>query len=456
MVELMEREPPVTAGLPWPSVLDAVVWPDSTASALAAMVPGAQATACLDALDPATLSHTGRIDALIAMKRQQAWLAAREQQLLAVMVADVQTRDSLHDPSGRCWLAEEVAAALKLAPNTAERRLMLAEDLARRLPATLGLLEAGEITAVHARVLTEETSALDDRQVAAVQARVLPRAAGQTVGEFTRAVRRAVKSVDARGDEQRHVAAVAERRVAHSEREDGMAEIWALLPADGARIVMAGLNRYATPTGPDDARTADQRRADALVEVGLTALNDPRIPGEVKPSVNITVGLGTLLGDNDQPAELDGYGPIPASMARRIAADPSGTWRRLITDPAGRLLDYGTTSYRPPADLARHVRYRDQKCVIPGCGRRASYCELDHEIPYPRGGTNAKNLRALCKRHHIMKHHANWTIERRPDGSYESRTPTGHRWRYRPPPLPSPGTEPPEPKPEPTAEPPPF
>jgi hypothetical protein len=178
--------------------------------------------------------------------------------------------------------------------------------------------------------------------------------------------------------------------------------------------------------------------------------------------VNVTVGLGMLLGENDQPGELDGYGAIPASMARRIAADPSGTWRRLITDPAGRLLDYGTCTYRPPADLARHVRARDRTCVVPSGGRHATHCELDHEVPFPGGGTNARNLRPLCKRHHLMKHHSRWRITRLPDGSYEAVTPTRHRWRYRPPPLPPPGTEPPaEPPPtEPTKmitdEPPPF
>ena len=218
-----------------------------------------------------------------------------------------------------------------------------------------------------------------------------------------------------------------------------MTAIWALLPADGAEMFWAGLNRAALQVRPDDSRTADQRRADALVEIGLAALWDPALPGALptKPAVNITVGLATLLGDNDQPAELDGYGPIPASMARRIAEDPSGTWRRLITDEAGKLLDYGTTTYKPPADLARHVKMRDRKCVIPGCGRRAVHCEVDHEVPFPRGGTNARNLRPLCKRHHIMKTHsrggstANPTAATRPspppdiDGATDH-----HRCRY--------------------------
>ena len=153
MVEVMEREPPVRSAPLWPSPLEALLCPDETAAVLAVMPPGGQATACLDALSPAALSHTGRIDALVAVKRQQAWLAAREHELLAAMVADVQTRDSLHDPSGNCWLAEEVACALRMAPTTVEAKLFTAVQLTRRLPATLAVLEAGEVTVMHAVVL---------------------------------------------------------------------------------------------------------------------------------------------------------------------------------------------------------------------------------------------------------------------------------------------------------------
>jgi hypothetical protein len=423
-----------------PSIVDALLCPDPTAEFLTTMRPGADAVVALSALDPAALSHAGLIDALVALKRQQAWLAAREHELLAALVADVRTKDSLHDPSGNCWLAEEVACALHMAPPTVEGKLATAVELIERLPGTFTLLAAGEISAMHALSVADVSAGLSDAQLAAVEARVLSRAADQTLTEFRRCLRRAVKIVDARRAEERHVAAVAQRRVGMFPGEDGMATIWAQLPADGARIVMAGLNRYATPTGSADTRTADQRRADALVELGLAALNDPRVSGEVKPAVAITVGLATLLGDNDQPGELSGYGPIPASMARRIAADPSGTWRRLVTDDTGRLLDYASTTYRPPADVARHVRLRDQKCVAPGCGHRADRCELDHRVPFPVGGTNADNLQPLCKRHHIMKHRSRWRLGKLPDGVYEWTTPTGHRYRYKPPDLPAPVT----------------
>src|SRR6201999_2992979 len=122
--------------------------------------------------------------------------------------------------------------------------------------------------------------------------------------------------------------------------------------------------RSDTPTSADDPRTPDQRRADALVDLGVAALHDPLLPKAqgMRPSIQVTVALSTLLGDDEQPGELAGPGPLPASAAqsptpasgaRRLAADESGTWRRLVTDPlSGQLLDYGHDTYRPPKDLA--------------------------------------------------------------------------------------------------------
>jgi hypothetical protein len=125
-------------------------------------------------------------------------------------------------------------------------------------------------------------------------------------------------------------------------------------------------------------------------------------------------------------------------VARRLAADQTGTWRRLLTDPAtGQLLDYGHTTYRPPRDLTDFVIARDQVCTFPGCRRRAHHCELDHRTPYRHGGpTNPENLAALCKRHHTGKHTTDWTPHREPDGSHTWTSPTRHRYRSRPPDLP--------------------
>jgi hypothetical protein len=78
------------------------------------------------------------------------------------------------------------------------------------------------------------------------------------------------------------------------------------------------------PSAQTDARTADQRRADALVDVFARVLGDPGLPERhgQRPAINVTVPISTLLGCDEQPAHLDGYGPITAALACRLAADP--------------------------------------------------------------------------------------------------------------------------------------
>ena len=212
---------------------------------------------------------------------------------------------------------------------------------------------------------------------------------------------------------------------------------------------MTAVDALASVTSADDPRTADQRRADALVDLGVAALHDPLLPKAqgMRPSIQVTVALSTLLGTDEQPGELAGHGPIPASVARRLAADQSGTWRRLVTDPVtGQLLDYGQDTYRPPKDLAEFVIARDQVCTFTGCDRSACRCDLDHRTPYSQGGsTCSQNLGPLCERHHTGKHQAGWTPHRHEDGSTTWISPTKHTYRSRPPDLPQDTTNDPPP-----------
>lgn len=135
----------------------------------------------------------------------------------------------------------------------------------------------------------------------------------------------------------------------------------------------------------------------------------------------------------------------------------AGSLDARIPDPGHCLKATGLNSphYVPPASLARHMITRDQHCIHPGCRRRAWTCHLDHRTPWPDGPTSADNLQPLCRRHHLLKHHGNWTIHKNPDGSYQWTSPTRHTYRYRPPARPAPQPEPP-PAPIEDDEPPPF
>lgn len=418
---------------PSPTIVDALMCPNETAAYLAFARPGSDVVAPLAVLDPEQLTHAGRVDALVAIERTQAWLAARQQQVLSTMTARAADTSDDIDRSGRDWVREDVSCALRLSGVTAQRRLDIARDLVRRLPATFALLESGEITYLHARTMSELTAELPDERATTVEERVVARAKEQTLAQFSASVRRAVTSVAAASVEQARILAMAERRVCLTARDDGMAELWALLPAEGAAVVHAAVTALAAATADRDERTSDQRRADALVDLAVRAVHDPLLPKSqgMRPAIQVTVALSTLLELDDEPGELAGHGPVPAAVARRMAADPTGSWRRLVVDPVdGRLLDYGRTTYRPPADLTDFVIARDRTCVFPTCNRDARRCEIDHRTPWSAGGaTSPDNLQPLCTRHHLAKHDHFWQLERDPGGTYSWTSPTRHRYR---------------------------
>jgi hypothetical protein len=175
----------------------------------------------------------------------------------------------------------------------------------------------------------------------------------------------------------------------------------------------------------------DALRADALTELASAYLNQSQeiSRNHRKPvSVNLTVDLPTALGLAENPGHLSGYGPIPAQLARELAAD--GRWRRFITDPAtGALLDYGRQTYEPPQPLVDFILARDQICRFPGCRQPGRLADLDHAIPWEEGGrTSARNLGLLCRRHHQMKTHGGWQLKALENGACEWISPSGQRY----------------------------
>ncbi|MEJ7705517.1 MAG: DUF222 domain-containing protein [Geodermatophilaceae bacterium] len=313
-------------------------------------------------------------------------------------------------------------ARLRLYATEAQRRIDLAGDLRARLAGTAGALRSGELTAAKAEVIAAGVRDLADQVAAGVEQSVLPAASGQTVSELRRAVTRAVLAVDPLGAADRADAAGRRRGVSHIPLADGMSGLWAELAAANAQTVLIGSDtesdRLAAALSaagePVSGRSA--RRADALVLWAQRALAAPH-PSTAhgrRRTVHVTAPLTMLLGLDDTPGELAGYGPIDVVTTRRLAVD--GTWWRLLTDPrSGVLLDYGRTTYTPPADLREFVLARDQVCTFAGCARPARGCQLDHLHEWHHGGTTRDgNMHPLCLRHHARKKTGDWTATRDP------------------------------------------
>jgi hypothetical protein len=383
--------------------------------------------------NPSALPDPALVDAIVGFERVVAWAQARQARLIASLAARRAEPGSLTD-----WASEEVATALHQSSGTAAFRTRQATALVDRLPDTLAAWEAGLVDQRRVSVITDTTANLTDEHAAAVEARVLPKAPQQTAAQLRAAVKRAIIAVDPAGATERHVAARKERRVAVNPEDDGMASLWALLPAPDAIAAFEWLTRLARGCGAGDPRTMDERRADLLADLLSGRVRNPDLvlpmpvnPG--KPLVQVVMPMTALFGLTDDPSELLGYGPITAEAAREIAA--TATWRRLLVDPAsGALLDHGRTTYTPPVALADFVRARDVYCRFPGCQRKAVNGELDHVRAFADGGaTSATNLAGFCVRHHHLKHAGGgWQVRALPDGGLEWITPTGHRHVTRP------------------------
>lgn len=428
----------VTPDLPAGAVSDV----GATTAVLADEAGSPGAMALLAAIDPAHLDPGSQIDLIRAWERQAAWVAAQQ---LAAVAAFTDGDPKNPAPAGVLpdLCREELATALALSGGAAQRMLDVARTLRDRLPDTAAALARGDLSFQKAALIADRVADAEDQTTAAVQARVLPKAGRQTLGELRGALARAVHAFDPDGAAQRASRARAKRAISTFTLADGMAGMWTLLPAEDLATVMAGLDADAARVKQTlldqgvplaDIPGLDARRVDALVEWARRALAEPALPSyqRRRPNVQVTVALTTLLGLDEQPAELVGYGPIDAQTARRIATD--GTWRRLLTDPkSGTLLDYGRTVYQPPADLREFVLARDPVCVFPGCRRPARHCQLDHLHSWEAGGsTCATNLGPECHRHHRCKSIGGWNVVRTADGSFTWTSPTGKTYTVEP------------------------
>jgi len=149
--------------------------------------------------------------------------------------------------------------------------------------------------------------------------------------------------------------------------------------------------------------------------------------------VHLTVSALTLLGRSDEPAILEGYGPIDAEAARRIAGTAT-SWTRILTHPeTGCRLSVGREQYAPPADMRRYLQIRDQTCQGIGCNRRATLSEIDHTRAWNTGGpTNVDNLVHLCKACHRLKHQSSFSTTQGPGGALTWTTPSGKKYTSAP------------------------
>jgi hypothetical protein len=231
---------------------------------------------------------------------------------------------------------------------------------------------------------------------------------------------------------------------------------------------------------------------DLPYDVGSALGGAPWLTG----SVNLIMPLGTWLGASEAPGEVAGFGPVSADDARGLAAwlarRPDSGWCLTFTDSEGRAVAHGCArarrpdrngngaarapgsptestdsetrepprdweltvtvrslavsdcvhareapGYRPSTGLRHILNTRQRTCGFPGCRRPAFQCDLDHTVPYGRGGRTCEcGLAPLCRRHHRAKQAQGWRLVQPEPGVLYWRLPHGRTYRVEPDPYP--------------------
>ena len=402
--------------------------------------PGYKTLGELIEINPRSLGEAGKLDYLAALDRQESWICALKQEALVAIAGEVA------DETGGIFGAvddeerEDVATALRLSPTAAQNRIDVARVLVGHLPNTISALATGEISAAHATVIAKETATairngLSEDAVFRVEQTALAHAEFHTPGQVATKVKTTIAKLAPEEFEEIVDRARDSRRVSCYPEADGMATVVAILPAEDAQTVMKSIEAYILKRNQEeevDAEwsilSADMKRADALTFIASQALAS--MADDVRPhrrpiTISVAVDLPTLLGLAENPGQLAGYGAIPASVARKLAAD--GTWQRFVSDPTtGNLLDFGREKYIPPQELVDYLLARDRTCRFPGCRRSGELADIDHARSWESGGeTNPANLGLLCRRHHRMKTHGGWKLKSNADGSCTWESPVG-------------------------------
>ena len=339
-------------------------------------------------------------------------------------------------------LASEVALARRDSPVRGGRHLGLAKALVHEMPHTLAALECGALSEWRATLIARESACLeveDRRRLDAEPCADVSKLDGMGDARITAAAKEIAARLDAQAVVDRAAKAEADRTVTIRPAPDYMVYLTALLPVRQGVGVYAALKRQADTTFDD--RSRGQVMADTLAE-RVTG----RAAAEPEPvALNLVMSDQALWGQDNAPAVLEGYGPIPASLAQRLMRDAVvdkrslATLRRLYRHPkSGSLVGMESRSRLFPKGLAAFIGVRDRTCRTPYCD--APIRHRDHAVPRNRGGpTSVLNGLGECERCNYVKEAPGWRVTAADENNTHTAefiTPTGATYRSTAPPLP--------------------
>lgn len=285
----------------------------------------------------------------------------------------------------------------------------------RDLPGTEAAFLAGALSPDHVTLLAS-CHAADPGAFAEQESLLVEHARTLAFRHFERVVRYWIARHDPDRVERDAAEAHEARRVDCSRTLDDMVVVDALLdPVTGA-VFARELDRLEqalfeadwaeararlgdAATAADLARTAKQRRADALREMAERSAARPADATAPRVLLHVLAGAEAV----ERMRELsDGTILTPGQVVPLLRwADVA----RVVFDGPSRVIDVGVRQRLFTGATRTAVELRDLECQHPSCHVRFEGCEVDHLVPYEDGGPTTQDNGALrCPFHHRWRH----------------------------------------------------
>jgi hypothetical protein len=343
-----------------------------------------------------------------------------------------------------------LAQLFTISPGEASRRARESRELAPGVtpsgapvppgrPELAQAREAGAISGDHVQLVLRALDRLpgslapsvvaEAETVLTEYARVLP------PPELAKAATRLVNTLDPDGRFTDDLDRRRRRSLTITPLGDGMHRLSGDLDPACAALAGTVLNALAAPRPSDadgpDARTATQRRHDALAQVMSLALRADELPQTAGTPATVLITLrADQLADEAGTATTSTGALLSAADALHLA--DQAALALLVTSDRGEPLQlYRRRRVASPSQTLALIA-RDRGCTFPGCTMPPEWTEKHHIRAWKDGGeTNLDNLCLICDYHHDNHLRRGWTIQLR----------DGRPW-FRPPPLKDPQQRP--------------
>jgi hypothetical protein len=157
------------------------------------------------------------------------------------------------------------------------------------------------------------------------------------------------------------------------------------------------------------------------------------------PATDVTQPASSSAASSQPPGRDAAAGICDAVLraARRAYARAVETGR-VDAAAGGCAHTMATDAYRPTTRIRDYVVARDQTCRDPCCRQPGSRADLDHTVPWDKGGRTCPcDLGPRCRTHHKIKALPGWTLTQPTPGHFELTTPAGRTYTTDPDPYPS-------------------